>query len=194
MPSQRKSHSSDSPASDNRNSPTTGTGNSVVPSNESGTAIALTKGTAIRFASGPLMLIGSPMASISGRSPSVITHCTRNRVCQAGERPRRPEKAKISNPTAPKDNQKPGFSEASGSTTSTATIAMISGTQAPRCRKHSRHSRIISTIRQARWTGTSNPARAPYPKAPKAAQPQAAGSQGTAEGHSPHLARPLTTR
>ncbi|MCY1544892.1 hypothetical protein D9M68_808020 [compost metagenome] len=155
------SSSSKPPASHNNPSPMTGNGNSKVPNRANGTTASPTQGTASRLASGPLALTGNPSASSSGNKPTAIAHCARPSVCHHGHAPKRPPKIRISNATAPKDNQKPGCKLAKGSNSRTTTNASSTGSQAPKWRNRQRQSNTRPTITQARLTGTSKPANNP---------------------------------
>ncbi|MOA09297.1 hypothetical protein D3C78_1291170 [compost metagenome] len=129
-----------------------------LPSSASGTTASSTQGTAIRLASAPLRLTGRPSASNMGVRPSAISHCARDQACHQAHLPSLPAKPKISNATAPNDNQKPGVRLASGSNSNTRHKAPSNGSHKPRWRKRRRQSSTREIITQARRAGISKPA------------------------------------
>ncbi|MCY1235118.1 hypothetical protein D9M72_477220 [compost metagenome] len=186
------SSSSAPPASQSNASPSQGMPSAAVPSKASGSTTRLIQGTATRLARGPLRLTGNANASSSGARPRPITHWARHQVIHQRHAPRRPAKARTSRATAPKDSQKPGCSTTRGSAASTTQSAASNGVRNPRWRKRRRQSRTTASITQALLTGTSNPARIPYPSPPAKARAQAQGSQGRRLGQSPNRARTAT--
>ncbi len=180
------------PATHSTGSPTPGNHNKDVPNNDSGTITALTSGTAKRLAIGPLRLTGKPSASRIGNRPRAMLHCARPNARHQLQLRSRPRNTRARSATARKDNQKPDCSPTSGSNSRTASRAISSGSQTPKCRYRKRHRSTRATITSARWTGTSKPASQPYASAPTKARLQAQGNQATRRGQIPQRANNAT--
>src|SRR6187402_1872299 len=136
-----------------------GNGKSTHPSSVSGTTTKLTRGDATRLATKPINDVLPNRQRESGSKAMLIAACALSSSLTQPRSPREPGATQHTRkPTPANDNQKPAESTASGSNTSTASIANASSESPPARRRASPASTTTPIISSVRTVGSPSPA------------------------------------